>query len=391
MTDEELRKQAEDNIKSLAIQTAQDAIAKANFASKEDTVTKADLTAEVQKLQAEVKKARQMVVMPAVKMSNGEALLNELSTRVLGNKDVIKSFDDGSVTVINKTAGNISPASFGTGAYAAATEQSLEPYRRTPTTGVYLRAIFPNISTNAGTLNILKQGTNDGAAAIWERGTGSEDTTVDKPLVELKFVKQAVTPKWIAGIAHVEREVLDDVDFLATEIPYQLVYGAQGVLAAENGMILDYITNASNYTAYSGTGFGSKLEDILAAAHGQIGGAGMQATHVVMNPWDYVKYVAFAKAAGSGEYITASLNPQLIQGQLYFGTLQAVAAPGLASGSAYVIAANECRFVSRADVQFKMFLEHADNVTKNMVTFRAEERAAFFSYAKTAIVKVTLA
>src|SRR5690606_19168227 len=102
--------------------------------------------------------------------------------------------------------------------------------------------IFPNISTSGSNVTIWKQGAVTGAADIWERGTGTPaGTDADKPEVTPTWEKEVVSVDWIAGITHIQRAVLDDVDFMATEIPYALIYGAKGILAAENKTIMDYI------------------------------------------------------------------------------------------------------------------------------------------------------
>jgi hypothetical protein len=75
---------------------------------------------------------------------------------------------------------------------------------------------------------------------------------------------------------------------------------------------------------------------------------------------------------------------------MFINNLQAVPATGVAPATAYVISADHSRFVSRQGLQMDMSESHADNFTKNMVTYRAEVRSGFFTYNDNSLVKVAL-
>ena len=139
-----------------------------------------------------------------------------------------------------------------------------------------------------------------------------------KPEISPTWVKENVEVDWIAGTTNIQREVLDDVQFMSTEIPYVLIYGPQGILAAENAMILAYIEdNATDFTAVGGA-FGNSLESVIAAAYGQLGDNYMAPTHILINNWDYLRYLAFNKAGGSGEYDYPNSDLKLINGNLFY-------------------------------------------------------------------------
>lgn len=355
--------------------------------SEDIEAVKKELTDSMNKLSADIKKQSQITV-PAGKMTAMGAIKKSLEQTIKENADVLKNYRSGT---LNLTVKAISEASFGVNDYASLTTERLPVYR-SPYAPVYLRNIFPNISTSSANLAIWKQDAITGAAAIWQRGTGDGGVDVDKPEVTPTWEKEVVSVDWIAGITHVPKEILEDVDFLATEIPYALIYGAKGILAAENKMIMDYIAN--NAVAYAtpvgATAPANSLETVLAAAFGQLGDSYMAPTHILINNWDYLNYMAFNKASGSGEYDYPSLNLQFVNNQLYINNLQAVPVPSLAPGTAYVIAADHSRFVSRQGLQMDMSESHADNFTKNMVTYRAEVRSGFFTYNDNSFVKVTL-
>lgn len=355
--------------------------------SEDIEAVKKELTDSMNKLSADVKKQSQITA-PAGKLTAMGAIKKSLEQTIRDNADALKKYRSGTLDLTVKA---ISEASFGATDYPSLTTERLPVYR-SPYAPVYLRNIFPNISTASSNLAIWKQGAVTGAAAIWQRGTGTGGVDEDKPEVTPTWEKEVVSVDWIAGITHVPKEILEDVDFLATEIPYALIYGAKGILAAENKMILDYIASkAVDFTLPTGVDpFENSLESVLAAAYGQLGDNYMAPTHILINNWDYLKFLAFNKAGGSGEYNYPNLTLTFANNQMFINNLQAVPATGVVPATAYVISADHSRFVSRQGLQMDMSESHSDNFTKNMVTYRAEVRSGFFTYNDNSFVKVVL-
>lgn len=394
---ESVRKTAEEAARgetAKAVKSLNDKIAEMEKELKSTTTAeavealKAEFEDKLNKLSADIKKQGQISEKRVSPVAGIDMIRKSLEASIKDNAEALRKYRSGTMDLAVKT---ITPASFGASDYLSLTTQ-VQPVYRNPYAPVYLRNIFPNISTSGSNVTIWKQGAVTGAAAIWERGKGAAGADTDKPEVTPTWKKEVVSVDWIAGITHIQREVLDDVDFMATEIPYALIYGANGILAAENKMIMDYIEdNAVDYDTPSGaTDPANSLETILAAAFGQLGDSYMAPTHILINNWDYLNYMAFNKASGSGEYDYPSLNLQFVNNQLYINNLQAVPVPSLDPGTAYVIAADHSRFISRMGVQTAISQEHSDNFTKNMVTYRAEVRSGFFTYNDNSLVKVTL-
>ena len=403
---EKAKKDALENIQKVAKETAEGATKEAikgvnnkieDLKKQLETATKAedvealkkDFEDKLDKLSADMKKERQISEKRVSPIVGVEVIKKSLEASIKENAEALKGYRSGTMDLTVKA---ITPASFDVDDYPSLTTQQLQPVYRNPYAPVYLRNIFPNISTSGSNVTIWKQGAVTGAAAIWERGKGSQGVDTDKPEVTPTWEKEVVSVDWIAGITHIQREVLDDVDFMATEIPYALIYGSKGILAAENKMIMDYIAanNVDYATPAGATAPANSLETVLAAAFGQLGDSYMAPTHILINNWDYLNYMAFNKASGSGEYDYPSLNLQFVNNQLYINNLQAVPVPSLAPGTAYVIAADHSRFISRMGIQTAISQEHSDNFTKNMVTYRAEVRSGFFTYNDNSIIKVTL-
>ena len=395
---ESVKKTAEEAAKgetAKAVKVLNDKIAEMEKELKSTTTAeavealKAEFEDKLNKLSADVKKQGQISEKRVSPVAGIDMIKKSLEASIKDNAEALKKYKSGTMDLAVKA---ITPASFDVDDYPSLTTQ-LQPLYRNPYAPVYLRNIFPNISTSGSNVTIWKQGAVTGAAAIWERGTVTPGgTDADKPEVTPTWAKEVVSVDWIAGITHIQREVLDDVDFMATEIPYALIYGSKGILAAENKMIMDYIAanNVDYATPAGATAPANSLETVLAAAFGQLGDSYMAPTHILINNWDYLNYMAFNKASGSGEYDYPSLNVQFVNNQLYINNLQAVPVPSLTPGTAYVIAADHSRFISRMGIQTAISQEHSDNFTKNMVTYRAEVRSGFFTYNDNSIIKVTL-
>ena len=182
---------------------------------------KAEFEDKLNKLSADIKKQGQISEKRVSPVAGIDMIRKSLEASIKDNAEALRKYRSGTMDLAVKA---ITPASFGASDYPSLTTQ-VQPLYRNPYAPVYLRNIFPNISTSGSNVTIWKQGAVTGAAAIWERGKGAQGADTDKPEVTPTWEKEVVSVDWIAGITHIQREVLDDVDFMATEIPYALIYG----------------------------------------------------------------------------------------------------------------------------------------------------------------------
>ena len=356
--------------------------------SEDIEAVKKELTDSMNKLSAEVKKQGQITV-PAGALTSIGAIRKSLEQTVKENIDTIKGYQGGSLAI--PVSKSISTGSFGVGGYADLTNQNLG-LDINPFAPVYLRNIFPNVTTGGSNVTIWKRGAVTGKAAVWERVEGQDGKIVPKPKVLGEWEKEVVNIDWIPAYTIIDREVLDDVDFMQTEIPQLLIYGDSGILRAENKVILDYIVdNAVDYTLPAGVdAFENSLESILAAAFGQMGDRFLTPTHILISNWDYLKYLAFNKASGSGTYNYPNMTLTFINNRPYINGLQAVPNPDIAVGEAYVVAAARSRFVVREGIRQRISDSHAEIFTTNQIAYLAESRGAFFTYDDNSFVKVVL-
>ena len=286
-------------------------------------------------------------------------------------EDIKSQGSNFSSTYEMKAVGNISFGNFGAGAYDMIASQTL-PGVDSNLADFYFRNIFASADTNSEIIQYLKYTGGEGQAAIWDERAG---TLVDKPLVDMDFVKASENVVWIAALANVHRGMLMDAPFLSTFVPQELTYGERGLLVAENAYIIAKLQ--ANSTAYNNTsGLTNAMEKIYDAAFGQMKGYRKLPTHILMNHRDELKYIAFNKASGSGEYDLPVGSVTVVDGKLRIGGVQVIGTPDVAQGKFYVIDNRVGTFFNRLSPEVEVSTEHKDNFSKNMATFRAEERVA---------------
>ena len=279
--------------------------------------------------------------------------------------------------------------SFSAGLYDRITTEFRPGVYQSPFMPVWLRNIIPNATTNSKTIEYIQENLAanalDGAVDIWDGDPAIADL-VNKPDVGFNFEDATATVVWLAGILRIKREMLDDVAWLRSYIPQQLIYGRRGILVRENSLIMSVLD--ANSTAYDDRK-SILVEQVYDAAFGQIRDNYFAATHILMNNRDAVDLV-LNKADTSGVY---DLPPGTISnaaGQLTIGGIPVLGLPQISAGDWYVMDATQTQFVSRMTPEVRFFEEDRDNVPKNLITVRAEERATALVYSDAAVIKGTI-
>ena len=406
-TADEIRLEAEQSIKNLATETTKAEFEKRmkDITSKYDEqlekgATKEDLEkankamkVDIDKLSSEIKKMGQTsknMKVGKVDTTNPQATLSALKSALTKQAiDKLKQFRDGDSNAGAYSEKMMTPDAFGEGGYQEINTDRSLPLDANPYAPTYLRNIFPNVSTSNSFLSIWKRGAITGEAAKWERGS-NEGEDVKKPLLTVEYTNEIVKVDWIPAMMRIHREMLDDLDFMGDEINNALIFSDKGILAAENKEIIGYIReHAVDFTKAADYEVG--VEKLLAAAFGQLGDKYMTPTHILMNSWDYLTYIAFNKAGGSGEYdLPGGDTLRFINGKMFINSLEAVRIPELGEKEAFVVAAGRSRFVNRQEIRTKVFESSGDDAEYNNILIRSEERVGFFTYDDNSLVKVTL-
>ena len=354
------------------------------FSKEEAEAMKAEHNAEMQKLQAAVKEAKQIGVEKTEKTFN-----DNLAEAIKENAQLIQNFKKGSseVTMTMKTVGDMS---FATNFSAAApfrqqVNQGLiwNPYNR-----VWLADILPSTTSTANSVIYPKENGGEGGVAHW---TGSGN----KAQVDFDFTSQSAFFKWLAGYVIVDREMLDDINWLTTYLQQKLLISLK---VAENDFVLNGTSDNStnpvaglldNAIAYDGS-LTNFTEMIIDAAFGQIPSGTYDfynPTNVLLNPRDVVN-VGLNKAAGSGEYDLPSNSVAFGNGKLAIAGLETIPTTSMSANNFLAFDKNAVMFLRRMNPEIRMF-EDATLAKANKVMFRIEERVSMAIFNDNALVKGT--
>lgn len=387
---EKAKLEALENIKKTASETAKSTVDEAvgeiekkfeGVFSKEDAEKlKADMKKEVSELQARVKTINQTTMQEKTHKS----IADSISEALLDGAETLKNLSGKqSLTMKAVTAASWTDSA----TLSLQTDEVRRSLYNSPYSPLYLRNIFPNVSTDSAAIVIPQRGVITGAAAEWARGTGTEGADEPKPDVSPAYKDVNVPIKWLAGMTTVNRELLLNVKYLQGSITNTLLYSNKGLFAAENKYITDYL--AGSAVAYSGAKT-IAAEKIIDAAFNQLLGNYFNPTHVLMNQADYLTYVKFNKAVGSGEYDLPNDMLRGFAGSGLEANVQIVPVPSLTAGVAYVVSAPEFEFINRLAPELKVSEEHDENFAYNKVTFRVEEMIGFVAKDLNAMIKITL-
>lgn len=261
----------------------------------------------------------------------------------------------------------------------------------------HMRQILGSGSTMGDTVYYPKATgkTGDGPEP-WDYDKSTVTDTVAKSDFEFTFDNVSAPVKWIAGILRVPKQMLDDLawlqSYISTYAPIELLKAEDAQLLSGNGIgnnISGIITNANAYSASKPTYTG--IERIIDAAFAQMAGDNQDApTDVLLNPIDIVSII-LNKAVTSGEYNLPPGAIGVVNGQLQIAGLNVrktnkITANNFLVGD-FMRGAN---LITRQAPQLRAFEQDRDNVQKNMITFRIEERIALPIFYDEAFVTGTL-
>lgn len=304
------------------------------------------------------------------------------------NKDVlnnIKSSNKAEETILLvKADEDVNDTNFsGDSLSIATTEQG--GLRRNAFSPIWLRSLLPQGTMSTGSIDYLKENGDVGAAGVWD-GTGNIADLTAKPGSAPLFTDATIKAIWIAGITRVKRDMVDDIAWLGSYLALRLTVGRQGLFVAENTQILAAFD--ANSTAYDGSL--TNPVEMIYDAMGQLSDNYHNASYVLMNNRDSIRLLALNKASGSGEYDLPMGTVTVIDGVLNINGVPVIGTPTIPANTAYVFDRNETQFLTRMSPKVEFYNEDRDNVVKNLVTVRAEERMAVAVYSDTAIIKVDL-
>lgn len=211
------------------------------------------------------------------------------------------------------------------------------------------------------------------------------------------------TLKKLAGFIKLSDEMIEDLDFLVSEINIRLLYElarteeVQLLSGDGTGSNLRGLLNRSGIqTEVRGsTAAGDNMQDTLFRAITKVQtGSGLDADGIVINPLDYQSLRLSRDANGQyfgGGFFAGQYGNGVVMEHPPIWGLRTVVTPAIAQGTALVGAFGQAATVYRkGGVRVESTNSHANDFTSNLVTVRAEERLALAVRRPSGLVKATI-
>lgn len=227
----------------------------------------------------------------------------------------------------------------------------------------------------------------------WTNNSAERAEGAAKPENVLTFELVNDPVRTIAAFIKASKQVLDDAPMLQSYIDRRMRHGIQARLQSQilkgNGTSPNIagLSASGRHTAFTPE-TGEIALDSLNRAKYAIIGADYMPNLIILNPADWgaierVKSTSSSNdyAAGDGaalSYINGGMTPMV------WG-IPVVASNDVASGKFYMMDSNAIQLFMRSGVTVEMFEQDSDNVQKNLLTIRAEMRAALATYSPLAI------
>lgn len=240
-----------------------------------------------------------------------------------------------------------------------------------------IRDILPSGTTTSNALEYVRELTATNNAAEVNEG-------VTKPQSDLTFELVNTPVKTIATWIKASKQILDDApalqNYIDTRLRYFVEYRIDGQLLNGNGTNpnLSGLTDSGNFTAFTPTSGENGLDSINRAIYA-VYAADYAPTAIIMNPQDWGALERL-KVNGSSDNRYVIGNPNGVMGANLWG-LPVVVSNAMTQGKFMVAAFDIAAQVwNRSGVVVEMFEQDEDNVQKNLLTIRAEARAALAIY-----------
>ena len=246
--------------------------------------------------------------------------------------------------------------------------------------------VVPTGRTNSDTIKYAKEAAFTNSAAETADGAAKPESANTFSSVE-EFVR--TIPTWLK----ISKQALSDAPFLGSFVNSRLTHNVRHRLQTQilngNGTSpnLSGITNTGNYTGFTPTSGENAFESLSRAKYANMG-ADYNANTILMNPADFGAMERLTRASGDDAFVVAGANAlnYVANGLLpQIWGMNVVLSNDVTSGKLLVMDINAVMLFMRDNIQIEMS-EHDDtNFQSNLVTIRAELRAAFAVFNPLAI------
>jgi HK97 family phage major capsid protein len=218
-----------------------------------------------------------------------------------------------------------------------------------------------------------------------------------KPESALTFEEASEAIKTVAHFIKVSKQAMADSTFLASYIDKRMVHGINNAIEVQvitgdgTGQNLQGFTAASNSTAVL-VGSATNFFDYTNQLKYAVIAADYNADVYYINPSDWQAAEVLKNGTGDDRYIGADGAMSYINGGLQpmLWGLPVVLSNNVPAETVICMARDASMFVDRESTVIQMFEQDGDNVTKNLLTIRAEARVAQLIFRAEAIVTADL-
>lgn len=243
--------------------------------------------------------------------------------------------------------------------------------------------VMPTVMQGSASSNIIYYSKE----LLWTNEAKVTGEGLDKPESTLTFEEVNVAVKTIPTYLRVSKQALSDSTFLASYIERRLRHGVN--VAVENYVINDTTDGwlaADNNTATSPLltvdvyGLANKMKmEVISADY--------EPTYFYMNPADWGVAETTRRAAGDNAFVAASGAVSYVNNGLtpLLWGLPVVLSNNIPAGTMVCKSSEADMYANRESTVVEMFEQDSDNVTKNLVTVRAETRGAELVFTPAAI------
>lgn len=226
----------------------------------------------------------------------------------------------------------------------------------------------------------------------WTNDAGETKEGASKPESDLTFELVNSPVRTIAHWIKVSKQVMDDAPALASYIDRRLRHGVlvrlQNQIVAGNGTSpnLSGILDSGNFTSVTAA-TGDHALDFANRLKYAVIGADYAPSFYLINPADWGAMERLKKGTGDESYIGAEGAISYLQNGLIpmLWGLPVVASNSVTQGQLVCAASDAMMLWNRQGVAVEMYEQDDVNVQKNLITIRAEMRAAFSVFRAAAI------
>lgn len=227
----------------------------------------------------------------------------------------------------------------------------------------------------------------------WTNNAAERAEGTQKPESDLTFEEINDPVRTIAHFIKLSKQVLDDAPMLQTYVDRRLRHGLRNRLEQQilsgNGTSpnISGLSASGRHTTFTPASGDNQFDSISKAKYATIG-ADYSANVIFMNPADWGKMERLKRGSSDDDYLVGdgAMMSYIQNGlQPIVWGLPVVASNNVPQGKFYVLDSNATQLFIRQAATVELFEQDDDNAQKNLVTVRAEMRAALAAYIPAAI------